>query len=234
VFDVIMSIFAISDLHLSFYKDKPMDIFGENWKNHSNKIKKNWIEYVGKNDTIIIPGDVSWAKNMTEFMPDIEFINSLPGTKIFVSGNHDYWWNSTSALNDLYNNMFFIKNSFYPLENFALCGTRGWLCPNDTFFTSHDEKIYKREVSRLKTSLDLAISAGFSEIVVMTHYPVTNDKRENSSFVDVIKKYPVKKVIYGHLHGIESFYSSFMGIVDGIEYVLVSADFLNFKPVKIF
>ena len=228
-----MSIFAISDLHLSLYKNKTMDIFGDNWKNHHLKLKENWFSYVNSDDTVLIPGDISWSKTMSEFSPDINFIHSLPGKKIIVSGNHDYWWGSTAALNELYDDIFFLKNNFYPFENFALCGTRGWLCPNDTYFTSHDKKIYKREVGRLKLSLDMAINSGFDRIIVMLHYPPTNDKKESSLFVDVIKQYPVEKVIYGHLHGNESFYSSYHGSIDKIEYILVSADFLDFKPVKI-
>ncbi len=228
-----MSVFAVSDLHLSFYKNKPMDIFGDNWKNHYLKLKENWISNINVYDTVLIPGDVSWAKTMEEFSPDIAFIHSLPGKKIIIPGNHDYWWGSTASLNELYDDIFFLRNNFYPFDDFALCGTRGWLCPNDTYFTPHDEKIYKREAGRLKLSLDMAIDANFKKIIVMTHYPVTNDKKENSLFVDIIKRYPVEKVIYGHLHGNESFYSSYQGIVDKIEYILVSADFLDFKPVKI-
>ena len=232
-----MSVFAISDLHLSFYRDKPMDIFGDNWKNHPDKIKNNWNKIVSDDDFVLVPGDVSWAKSMTEFQPDLDFIHKLNGKKIFISGNHDYWWGSTSKLNELYEDMIFLKNNFYSLsisnEKVALCGTRGWLCPNDTFFTPHDEKIYKREVNRLKLTLDMAVNAGFEKFIVMTHYPVTNDKKETSMFIDVLSKYPVEKVIYGHLHGEACFDNSFQGVVDGIEYIFVSADFLDFKPIKI-
>ncbi len=228
-----MNFFAISDLHLSFFKDKPMDIFGDNWKNHHIKLKKNWLEVVGDDDFVFIPGDISWAKSLEEFKPDVEFIHSLTGKKIFLAGNHDYWWGSTAALNEMYEDMFFMKNTYVPFDDFALCGTRGWLCPNDTFFTPHDKKIYLREAGRLERSLDRAVSAGFEKIIVMNHYPLTNDKKENSLFIDIIKKYPVERVIYGHLHGENSFYSSFQGVVDGIEFTLVSSDYLNFMPVKI-
>lgn len=228
-----MSVFAISDLHLSFYRNKPMEVFGENWRFHYKKISDNWKSVVNEDDVVLIPGDISWATSMNEFIPDIKFINSFPGKKIFVQGNHDYWWKSTSKLNSLYYNMIFIKNSFYPLENFAVCGTRGWLSPNDTYFTSQDEKIYKREVLRLKNSLDLAVNSGFKNIIVMLHYPPTNDKKENSLFIETINNYPVKKVVYGHLHSEDCFYLSFTGVFNNVEYILVSADFLNFKPIKI-
>ncbi len=231
-----MSIYAISDLHLSFAKDKPMDIFGDNWKNHPQKIKENWSKTIKENDVVLVPGDISWAKNMQEFEPDINFIHNLTGKKIFLSGNHDYWWGSTSALNDLYSDMTFMKNNFIPFKDrgFALCGTRGWLCPNDTYYTDHDEKIYKREVGRLKLSLDLAQKSGFDRFIVMLHYPPTNDKKENSLFIDTLREFNVETVIYGHLHGENSFYSSFQGDVDGINFILVSADFLDFIPIKIF
>lgn len=228
-----MALYALSDLHLSLYKDKPMDIFDDIWINHSEQIKNNWNDIVTDEDTVLVPGDISWGKNMEEFKPDIELIHSLKGKKIFVSGNHDYWWGSTQRLNEMYDEMYFLKNDFIPYGDFAICGTRGWLCPNDKYYTDHDEKIYLREVGRLRLSLDYAVNKGFDNIIVMLHYPPTNDKKENSLFVDILKEYKVKKVIYGHLHGKDSYYTSFMGDVDGIEYYLVSADFLGFKPIKI-
>lgn len=228
-----MSVFAISDLHLSFYKNKPMDIFGKIWENHPEKVKYNWGKYITEDDIILMPGDISWAKNMLEFAPDLEYLMSLCGKKIFLQGNHDYWWGSTAALNDLSDNMFFLKNTFFSVGNLAICGSRGWLCPNDTRFTEHDEKIYLREAARLKMSLEAAEQKGFSEFLVMMHFPPTNDKKEPSLFTETLRKFCVKNVVYGHLHGEKSFYSSYMGDIDGIYYRLISADFLNFCPVKI-
>lgn len=228
-----MSLYAISDLHLSFFKNKPMDIFGNNWRNHAEKIKNNWDNIIKKDDIILIPGDVSWAKNLQEFKPDINYLHNLNGKKVILSGNHDYWWSSTNKLNDLYEDIVFIKNSFFSYKDFAICGTRGWLCPHDTYFTNHDEKIYKREVNRLILSLESAKEKGYNKFIVMLHFPPTNDKKENSKFVDVINKYNVKKVIYGHLHGENSFYTSLLGIIDSKEYILVSSDYLNFIPKKI-
>lgn len=228
-----MSLFAIADLHLSLYRKKTMDIFGDNWRNHCEKIKENWCRIVGKDDTVLLPGDISWAMNMKEVKPDINFIHELKGKKVILSGNHDYWWGSTSDLNDMYEDIFFLKNYFYPFGDFAVCGTRGWLCPNDTYFDEHDKKIYLREAGRLRFSLDSAVNSGFEKIIVMTHFPPTNDKKENSLFIDIIKSYSVDKVVYGHLHGKDNFNSSLLGKVDGVEYILVSSDYLDFKPALI-
>lgn len=228
-----MSLYAISDLHLSLFKDKPMDIFGENWYNHSEKIKNNWQNIITDEDTILIAGDISWAKTMEEFQPDLEFIQKLNGNKIFIMGNHDYWWGSTQKLNAISDKMTFLKADICDYDKIAVCGTRGWLCPNDSFYTSHDEKIYKRECNRLKTALDMAIQKGYNDIYVMLHYPPVNDKQENSAFKELIEEYKVKKVIYGHLHGTSSFKTGIQGKVDGVEYILTSCDFLDFMPVKI-
>lgn len=229
-----MALYSISDLHLSFYKDKPMDIFGDIWKEHYKKIEYNWNKNIKQEDIVLLPGDISWAKNMKEFEPDINFINNLSGTKIIMSGNHDYWWGSTSKLNDMFENIYFLKNNYFVYENKAICGTRGWLCPNDTYFTNHDEKIYIRETKRLILSLESALKAGYNDIIVMLHFPPTNDKKENSIFTDIIDDYNVKTVIYGHLHGEEYFDLSYKGIVNDVNYYFVSADYLNFNPVKIF
>lgn len=230
-----MALYAMSDLHLSHYKDKPMDIFDPIWKDHTDKIFNNWNEIVSKNDTVIVNGDLSWGMTLDEVKPDLDFIQKLNGKKIFIQGNHDYFWNSTSKLNSLYDDMFFLKNNFTTYNDIAICGTRGWVCPNDTKYTDHDQKIYEREVGRLKLSIDEAVRMGYSgdNILVAMHYPPTNDKQQNSLFVDALKAYGIKKIIYGHLHGASKYNNSLMGDVDGIHYTLVSADYLNFKPIKI-
>lgn len=228
-----MSLFSISDLHLSFHKVKPMDIFGKNWENHPEKIRDNWLKTVTAEDTVLIPGDISWAVNMQQLEPDLLFLNGLPGKKIISSGNHDYWWGGTAGLNELYEDMFFLKNSHTQYENIAICGSRGWLCPNDTYFKPADNKVYLREVNRLKLSLDSAVAAGFDEIIVMLHFPPTNDKKEPSAFTDIINCYPIKRVVYGHLHNEGSFETGLRGFVDGVFYTLVSSDYLDFSPARI-
>ncbi len=230
-----MSLFAMSDLHLSHFKPKPMEVFDNVWLEHTDKIYHNWNETVSDEDTVIVNGDISWGGNYEEAMPDLDFVHSLRGRKILFCGNHDYFWNSTSRLNSLYEDMLFVKNSFATYEDYAICGTRGWLCPRDEYYTDHDYKIYKREVGRLERSLKMAFDKGYdsNSIIAVTHFPPTNDKKENSDFVEIYKKYGIKRVIYGHLHGENKYNTGFHGIVDGTDYTLVSADYLKFRPIKI-
>lgn len=228
-----MALYALSDTHLSFAKDKPMDIFGEVWKNHPDKIRQSWLDTVTDEDTVLMPGDISWAINYGDLQPDMEFILSLTGKKIISQGNHDYWWNSTQRLNEMYSPVKFIKNDFFVYGDTAVCAIKGWTCPNDTYYTDRDEKLYIRETGRLQAVLDSAANKGYNKIAVMMHYPPTNDKKERSAFVELLEKYGVQKVIYGHLHGEQSFNASYKGIVNGIEYILVSGDYLNFMPKKI-
>lgn len=228
-----MSLYAMSDLHLSHFKPKPMDIFDEIWKDHPLKIQNNWNNIVSDDDWVIVPGDITWGGNMTEAMPDLDYISRLNGNKIIFQGNHDYFWNSTQRLNSMYDNMVFVKNSYYKYNDTAICGTRGWVCPNDSRYTPNDEKIYKREAGRLENSIKAAINDGYESVIVAMHFPPTNDKKEESIFVEILKKYSVKNVIYGHLHGKGKYELSYLGEVDGINYKLVSADYLNFSPIKI-
>jgi len=141
-------LFAMADLHLSFFKEKPMSIFGEVWHEHHKKIEENWKKIVLPQDTVLIPGDISWAMSMEEAMPDLEFIDSLPGKKILLKGNHDYWWGSVSRLNGMFKTMRFLQNDFYMWQNFAVCGSRGWLVPEDPKFGEGDLKTYNRELKR--------------------------------------------------------------------------------------
>lgn len=227
-----MALFAISDLHLALSGEKPMDVFGENWYKHDEKIKKNWMSNIKCEDTVLIAGDISWSMNMEEGMADLDWINSLPGTKIIVKGNHDYWWGSITKLNSMYENMHFIQNNFFTYEDYAVCGTRGWICPGGDNFTSHDEKIYTRELSRLKLSLDAAKQQGYDKFIVMMHYPPIGEKFETSGFTEIFKNYAVSKVIYGHLHG-PSLSKAVEGVIDDIEYIMTSCDHIEFNPVKI-
>lgn len=228
-----MKIYAIGDLHLSSSVNKPMDIFGKQWEGHSTRIEENWKSIVTDKDIVLIPGDISWGMNMDEAIMDLEFIHKLPGRKILTRGNHDYWWQGINKLNKLYENMYFLQNTVYTIGEYGICGSRGWLCPNEIGHDERNEKIYKREAQRLKLSLDQAQKAGCKRLIVMLHYPPTNEKREPSLFTELFKDYPVTHVIYGHLHGIESFSNSIQGRHDGIEYNLVSADFISFCPKRI-
>ena len=229
-----MALYTISDLHLGFNVEKPMDIFGDKWKNHCDKIKENWCGKIKEQDTVLIAGDISWSLKEQDSKYDLDWINELPGKKIISKGNHDYWWGSISKLNKMYENTKFLQNNYYEYKDYAICGTRGWICPGGDKYTIKYRKIYDREQIRLKLSLDDAKKNGFEKIIVMLHYPPTNDAFEESEFIKIIKEYKVEKVIYGHLHGPVLLGKVLNGYVDEVEYILTSADYLDFDPKRIF
>jgi len=226
--------YAIGDLHLGLAMNKPMDKFGAEWTSHHLRIEEKWRSMVTPQDTVVLVGDTSWAMDMEDFAPDLQLIQSLPGRKIIVPGNHDYWWGSTNKLNALDENVYFLKCGFAKAEGLHICGARGWLCPNDTLFTEHDRKIYLREAARLKLSLDGAMKDGATDIVVAMHYPPLSDSGEASAFTALMREYPVRLVVYGHLHGEGGHAKRIEGsndarTVDGIAYKLVSCDYLKFS-----
>ncbi|NLK24705.1 MAG: serine/threonine protein phosphatase [Clostridiales bacterium] len=227
-----MSLYAISDLHLSFNVDKPMDIFGNKWALHERKIESNWSNLITDEDTVLIAGDISWGMKESESKDDLNWINNLPGRKIISKGNHDYWWGSISKLNSSYDKIKFIQNNFYIYKDYAICGTRGWICPGSDKFTEKDKKIYDRELIRLELSLSEAVKNGYEKFIVMIHYPPVNEKFQKSGFLEIFEKYKVKKVIYGHLHGMteDKLASELNG---NIEYIMTSCDYLDFCPKKI-
>ncbi len=210
-----------------------MDIFGDQWVDHPKRIERSWLEKIKADDTVLVPGDVSWGLKLQEAMVDLEWLNNLPGRKILIKGNHDYWWKTISKLNTLYDNMHFLQNNCYLYEEYAICGTRGWLCPNDSNFSQKDTKIYLRELNRLELSLQQAKKNRCDKIIVMLHYPPTNEKKETSGFIELLMQYQVKTVIYGHLHGKKYYDFGIQGERDGIQYYLTSSDYLNFEPLKI-
>lgn len=232
-----MSIYAISDLHLSFSTNKPMDIFGNNWDNHADKIKENWKNNISETDTVLLPGDLSWAMNFEEAKADFEYLNKLPGRKIILKGNHDYWWGTLNKINlflkeNEFENIDILYNNSFIVENRIIVGTRGWTLINNN---EEDEKVFKRELLRLEMSIKNGIDkyGEDKEIIVCLHYPPTNEMMmEKSEFIQIMKKYNVKTCIYGHLHG-EAHKEAIQGEIDGIELKLVSCDYTNFEVVKI-
>ena len=230
-----MGLFALSDLHLGDGLNKPMDKFSEEWTNHSDKIHANWNETVSDNDTVLVPGDISWAINMDEAERDMEFLKSLNGRKIFLRGNHDYWWSSVSELNSMYSkyNMHFLQNDCFMLGDMktAVCGSRLW--KNDSCL-AEDKKIYDREIMRSRLSLEAAIRKKCESIIFMSHYPPLLSDGMETGAQKLLEEYPVKLAVYGHLHGQKNFNTGFKGIKNGIKYMLVSADFVGFRPVEIF
>ncbi|NLP13088.1 MAG: serine/threonine protein phosphatase [Clostridium sp.] len=233
-----MAIFAISDLHLAYGIDKPMDVFGGRWINYMQRLKDNWSATVGLNDYVIVPGDISWATYIEQAVDDFKFIEALPGKKIISKGNHDYWWTTMSKLNKFLmeqnlKTISFMHNNSLNVEDFTVCGCRGWKCPGDDDFTLEDKKIYERELVRLELSLkSTSALLQLGRIIVAMHYPPFSPDGKSSEFVEIMRKYDVEKCLYGHLHG-NSFKGAVTGEVHGIEFHLVSADYLNFVPLRI-
>lgn len=230
-----MALYAIADLHLPLGIDKPMDVFGSSWNNYVERLSDNWQMIVGENDTVVMPGDFSWATYLEQSYKDFEFLNKLNGRKIISKGNHDYWWTTMNKLKEFvaannFKNIYFMHNNFFEYEDKIICGTRGWIHPAWDNFTAEDRKIFNREVIRMELSLNNAPQD--REIYAFTHYPPTSVMGESNEFVEVLKKYNVKKAIYGHLHGM-AHRNAVSGRHDGIEYQLVSADYLQFCPRKI-
>ena len=232
-----MAIYVIADLHLSFSVDKPMNVFGNNWENHAEKIKQNWLNKVNINDTVILPGDFSWAMNLEESYMDFEYLNNLPGIKILLKGNHDYWWTTLNKMNEFikennFENIYFLQNSSYLVDNKIICGTRGWI----NLLTSENYKIQKRECDRLKFSIEDGIKKYGSdkEIIVFLHYPpfYKDEVSEEIDYIKLMKKYNIKRCFYGHLHG-DSHKEAIEGIFEGIEFSLISSDYLDFDLKQI-
>lgn len=209
-----------------------MDVFSDVWKDHHVRIEANWRSKVRETDTVLLGGDLSWSMSIKSGQEELDFIAALPGRKIIIKGNHDYWWSSITQLNRMYDNMDFIQNNFFAYEDIAICGSRGWVIPGSALFKPEDEKIYKRELIRMRLSLDAAKKSGFKRIIAMIHYPPVNETFEDSGFTALFEEYAVEKVIYGHLHG-QSLRRVMTGMRGGVEYILTSVDYIDFDPVKI-
>ena len=210
-----------------------MDIFGEKWERHFERISEDWLERVTPDDTVLLPGDLTWAMRLEDAKADIDKVASLPGRKIITRGNHDYWWSAIARVRDMLpKNFYALQNDALTLDGVTFAGTRGWLLPLESADPS-DEKIFKRELGRLTMSLDraVALSKG-GEIVCMVHYPPLTDAARDTEVTSLIEKYPVKNVVYGHLHG-PALKGAFRGEHNGISYHQVSCDGTDFKLVKI-
>lgn len=226
-----MSIYIIGDLHLSKDPaiDKPMDIFGDSWLNHDDRVEEEWKKLVKEEDTVVIAGDISWGLKLEEAMMDLQWIDSLPGKKVILKGNHDLWWSGIGKMNKLFDSITFMQNTAYLVGETAICGSRGWNCPGSESFQESDTKIYNREVLRLEMSLKDAVSKGAKKIIGVMHYPPTNDKKQPSDFTRLFEEYGVKNVYYGHLHGQDAKRSVALNI-NGISYRLISLDAVNCVP----
>ena len=234
-----MSIYVIGDLHLSFSTDKPMDIFGNNWENHAEKIRENWTKQVNEDDTVILPGDFSWATYLEETYKDFEFLCSLPGKKILSKGNHDYWWTTVTSMkrflkDNNFNNIDFLYNNSFLVEDKIIVGTRGWL---NTWKSQENYKILKRENDRLKLSINDGKKkfGDDKEMIAFIHYPPFYKEAiipEEIDFIKTLKNNNINKCYYAHLHG-DSHKDAVEGEINGMEYKLVSSDYLEFNLLKI-
>lgn len=224
-----MAVFAIGDLHLSLGGDKSMEYFS-GWNNYVGRIEKNWRERVGEKDTVVLLGDTSWAMRHEELKPDFAFIESLPGTKVIIKGNHDYWWTTKTKMNAFiegegFNSIKILHNDCYIADNLALCGTRSWMIEESE---PHDQKLTQREAGRLEASLKAAEKSG-KEPVVFLHYPPLFLDGMSGNMVELMLKYKVKRCYYAHLHA-GACKLAFSGVYMGIDFQLVSSDHLKFAP----
>lgn len=229
-----MSLYVIGDLHLCFSNpSKTMSIFA-GWENYQERIKKNWLETVKEDDTVVLAGDISWGMTLQQSLPDFRFINELTGQKIILKGNHDYWWVTMKKINDFlfsegFETIKILHNNHYAYGRYGICGTRGWVnMPGET----QDEKVMNREVQRLETSVKSAVDAGLEPLVFM-HYPPIFASNFNYDILEVLYRYKVRECYYGHVHGRSAHELCIKNTYDDINFHLISGDYIQFKPEKV-
>ncbi|NVF10542.1 metallophosphoesterase [Anaerococcus sp. AGMB00486] len=224
-------IYALADLHLDYTEEKSMEIFGEAWDGYQEKIFKNWQNIINDEDSVLIAGDISWAMTEKNAYNDLKRIDNLKGKKILLKGNHDYWRQSLKKLNDLnLRSISFLQNNSFEVEGYDICGTRGWISRDFKDFDEHDEKIFKRELQRLRKSLEYNKKG--NKKIVMLHYPPLNSDKSLNEFFRICKGYKVESIVYGHLHG-PGHKQIVEGIFDGIKLKCISGDYVDFKAERI-
>ena len=228
-----MALFVIADTHLSLSTGKTMSVF-DGWSDYESRLEKNWRAVVGDSDTVVIPGDVSWCMSMEEGLEDFRFLDSLPGRKILMKGNHDYWWSTKKKADEFFekhelNSLNILHNNTYVEGNIAIAGSRGWFFDAES---DSDKKVLLREVGRIKKSIDEAKKTGL-EPVVFLHYPPLTLLQKCDEIYDLLVDENIKRCYYGHLHSY-SHQSAFNGESDGIKFTLISADYLGFCPVPVY
>ncbi|MBQ9984729.1 MAG: metallophosphoesterase [Oscillospiraceae bacterium] len=228
-----MAVYAIADLHLSNSVNKPMDVFGPMWENYIERLKSGF-EKVTDEDITVIPGDISWGMSLKESLLDFEFIEKLPGRKIISKGNHDYWWETATKIKRFFsengiNTIEILHNNAFSAEGFAICGTRGWFFEEEN---GNSRKIYEREIGRLRRSLEEGKKTGSERLMCFLHYPPVCAGYECDEITDMLSEFGVERCFYGHLHGY-GHKSAFVGMHKGVDYRLISADYLAFEPVVI-
>lgn len=230
-----MKVFAIADLHLDSKNKKPMNIFGDNWINHDEKIFHFWKETVSDEDLVLLPGDISWAGKLEDVKDDLIKIEKLPGLKIIGKGNHDYWWATSRKLDKLnFSTIKFLKNNCYIFNDFTVTGTRGWdtMEEHDQEKEASNQKIFLRELNRFKISLEQSKNVD-KQIIAMLHYPPFDSEGNPNDFFWLMKEYNVKICIYGHLHGEDGHKNIKEGLIENMVFYCVASDYLNFKIKRI-
>ena len=228
-----MSLFAIADPHLSLGTDKPMDVFS-GWNDYVPRLKENWERLITPDDTVVVGGDISWAMRLEECYEDFSFLHALPGQKIFLKGNHDYWWQTKKKIDDYlaangFDSIKILFNNAYEVGDFAVCGTRGWYYDKEG---EHDIKVINREIGRLKTSYAAALATGKRPIVFL-HYPPVYGDVECEEIMNTLLELGVKNCYYGHLHGERTHKNAVQGNYKGIDFHLISCDYTRFVPVLV-
>lgn len=228
-----MALFVIADLHLSLGADKPMDVF-PGWSDYVDRLEENWRARIGYEDTVVIAGDISWAMDLNGALKDFSFLHSLPGEKIIMKGNHDYWWSTRNKADTFFaeyglNTLRILHNCAYRVGDRALCGTRGWLYNSET---EDDRKIVLREAGRLQASIAEAKKLG-GKLTAFLHYPPVYGGAECREILDILEENEVEECYFGHIHGQYAAKKALVGEYRGIRMQLVSADFVNFCPILI-
>lgn len=228
-----MSLFALGDLHLSLGTDKPMDIF-KGWSNYTERIEQNWNSVVSDEDTVVVVGDISWAMHLKNTVADFDFVNNkLKGNKIFIKGNHDYWWETKSKMDRFleengFDRIKILNNNAYLVEGVAICGTRGWINDDSEPF---DQKLLNREAGRLEMSVQCGLKLGGTPMAFV-HYPLIFGTEKNYYLLEVLNKYNITECFYGHIHG-AAVKKAFIGESNGVNHHIVSSDCVNFTPVPV-
>ena len=228
-----MALYGISDLHLSETSDKPMDVFGEHWRDHAARMAAAWDASVGPDDVVLCPGDLSWAMRLDEAAADLSWIGARPGRKILVRGNHDYWWSSLSKVRAAIPvGATALQNDAVELDGLVFAGSRLWALPGTPEFGADDEKILRRETGRLELSLQAArrLAGDTRPIVAAVHYPPFAPDGGPTAFSELLASHGVTLCVYGHLHGAGAHRAAVEGEVDGVRYALIAADYLDFAP----
>lgn len=236
-----MRLFAIADLHLAEAANKPMDIFGPRWERHVDRLRAHWEDQVSPGDTVLVGGDISWANSLEEALPDLTLLDRLPGRKILLRGNHDYWWTSLQKNRDFcrdkgLDSLIFLRNDALEASGFHICGTRGWILPTDEDFGQADEKIFRREMIRLDLSLAqlsaLRKKEGRKKTITLLHYPPLDEEGRPSALCGLMEEGGVDLCLFGHIHHRAPYYES-RPVQAGIRYIMVAADQLRFSPLLI-